>query len=158
MKWHSVLLTLLSALHLWTCLPIYFFYPVPLLDFFSSIQNVILSYACQDMKCSYSLTSGPCDSTVAGYASDKQPPRFAVLSNKLHVKIPFVGLWHFSCDLFYCPKSSSHGCPLCPIPLPSALTIPTFVLAMRSSILPEGWPPLSLQGLAQKRRPYPRTG
>lgn len=22
-----------------------------------------------------------------------------------------MGLWHFLCDLFYCPESSSHGCP-----------------------------------------------
>ena len=32
------------------------------------------------------------------------------------VRIPFVGLWHFSCDLFYCPESAGHGCPSAPSP------------------------------------------
>lgn len=32
------------------------------------------------------------------------------------VRIPSVGLWHFSCDLFYCPESAGHGSPLRPSP------------------------------------------
>lgn len=38
------------------------------------------------------------------------------VQNHPWVRIPSVGLWHFSCDLFYCPESSGHGCPSTPSP------------------------------------------
>lgn len=43
------------------------------------------------------------------------------------VRIPFVGLWHFSCDLFYCPESSGHGCPP-PRPLAISFDNPSLCL------------------------------
>ena len=38
---------------------------------------------------------------------------FSISQILLHPRsrIPFVGLWHFLCDLFYCPEPSGHGCP-----------------------------------------------
>lgn len=69
---------------------------------------------------------------------------------ELFVRTLAVWLWHFSCDLFYCLDSSGYSCSRCPVPLPSAATMPAFVYSMRSSILLEWWPPLSPQALAPR--------
>lgn len=59
---------------------------------------------------------------TAVYAFEKYPSYYVRLSLFFsnppppQVRIWFVGLWHFSCDLFYCSGSSEHGCPSTSLP------------------------------------------
>lgn len=140
-----------------------YFYPLPLLHFSSTgVYSESSSFIClsgNESKMNRKvLTVWLVDHvTVAVYASDKQPPCSFIPASSQSKDFVCEAVTFF---MWFILLSQVLGpwLPLRPVPSPSALTIPAFVFAKRSSILPEGWPPLSLQGPALRTRPDPGIG